>query len=161
MSFFSFPAQVNEYAARCVATGVIATLAVAAIFDQPWLFAVLAVGFLLRVGWGPRFSPLARLAMAIAARVWTPKPVTGAPKRFAQGIGATCMISSTALFFTGHAVAAWSLAGLVAVFAFLEASIAFCMGCTIYAQLQRWGVFPPDACVDCAPNAALSMPRAR
>ena len=41
---------------------------------------------------------------------------------------------------------------LIVVFATLEASIAFCMGCWVYAQLQRAGVFPPDACVDCVPK---------
>jgi hypothetical protein len=152
MAFFSFPAQVNERAARVVA-GTVATAVVVAIGTGfVWVLPVLAIGFLLRVGWGPRFSPLARFAMFAAKRLWEVRPVAGAPKRFAQGIGAACTVGATALFFAGFPGGARALAALVAVFATLEASIAFCMGCWVYARLQRAGVFPPDACVDCAPG---------
>lgn len=152
MSFFTFPERVNEYAARTVATVVATSTAVAFGFRWGWIFPILALGFVLRVGWGPKFSPLARFAMFFADRVLGSKPVAGPPKRFAQGIGAICMIAASALWFAHFETAAWAVAGMVVVFATLEATIAFCMGCWIYARLQRAGIFPPDACVDCVPR---------
>jgi hypothetical protein len=46
---------------------------------------------------------------------------------------------------------AWLLVALVVLFATLEAALGFCMGCWIYARLQRRGLVPADACTDCAP----------
>lgn len=153
MAFFSFPERVNERAARLVATGVVATLALAWLADLPWLVGVLAVGFLLRVGWGPRFSPLARMAMFVSAKLWEVRPVSGAPKRFAQGIGAVFTLAASALFASGMASAGWALLSVMAVFASLEAGLGFCAGCWVYGRLQALGVFPADACVDCRPGA--------
>ncbi len=149
---FTFPGQINEYAARVVATVVTSTLVVAYAFGVWWAVPVLASGFLLRAGWGPRFSVLARFAMAVAKRLWRPKPVTGAPKRFAQGIGAACTVTSTVLFVSGYETSAWGVAMLVACFAFLEAAFAFCMGCWIFGRLQALGVIPREVCVACAPG---------
>jgi hypothetical protein len=155
---FSFPVQVNEYAARMVACCVAVALTVAYFMAAPWILPVLAVGFVLRVCWGPRFSPLARLAMAVAPRLREPHMVTGAPKRFAQAIGALCTIAATGAWATGHLTAAWAIAGLVVVFATLEASIAFCMGCWVYRRLQLAGVFAPDVCVDCVARTTARRP---
>lgn len=155
MSFFSFPAQVNEYAARTVAASVLTLTVTAYFLNAPWILGFLAVGFLLRVGWGPRFSPLARIAMMLAPKIWPVRPVAGAPKRFAQGIGAVCTVTATALWLSGSVNAAWGVAGLIVIFASLEASVAFCMGCWIYARLQNAGIFPHDACVDCGPAKAV------
>jgi hypothetical protein len=152
MRIFSFPSQVNEPAARLVATGVVASLTAAWALHLPWLVPLVALGFVLRVGWGPRFSLLARGAMALAAALFPKKPVAGAPKRFAQGIGAACTVAATALFATGHAAAGWYIVAMIVGFATLEAALAFCMGCWLYRQLQRTGVFPDDVCVDCAPS---------
>ena len=97
----SFPEQVNEYAARLVA-GVVATLTVFALAtSQFWVFAVLAAGFWLRVGWGPRISPLAKTAMWLAPKIWSVRPVTGAPKRFAQGIGAVTLTLASVAWLAG------------------------------------------------------------
>jgi Domain of unknown function (DUF4395) len=151
MALFSFPSLVNEKAARLVASGVVVLLSSALLFHLPWLVPLVALGFLLRVGWGPRFSPLARTAMATASRLFEERPVSGPPKRFAQAIGAFCTVSASLLLWAGLATAAWALVGLVILFALLEASIAFCMGCWIYGQLQHVGWIAPDVCVDCAP----------
>lgn len=150
MALFSFPAQVNERAARLVA-GTVASFAVVALAAQlPVLVPVLAAGFLLRVAWGPRFDPFGRFAVAVAPKLWAVVPVAGAPKRFAQAIGAVVTLTATALFASGHAAPAWVLVGVLALFATLEAAFAFCLGCRVYGHLQRLGLFPPDVCVACA-----------
>ena len=154
MSLFSFPTLVNERAARLVAGVVAASLAASIALGQRWIVPVIAVGFLLRVAWGPKVSPLARAAVALAGRLGEPKLVAGAPKRFAQGIGAVCTIAATALHAVGATVAAHAVVGVVVVCAGLEASIAFCLGCWMFAQMQRAGLVAVDVCVDCAPASA-------
>ena len=151
MAIFSFPEQVNERAARLVAGCVALLLAASLLLGKPWMVWPIALGFLLRVGWGPRFSPLARLAMAAAKRLWPVRPVSGPPKRFAQGIGALCTALAAALELAGMPLGAEALLALVILFASLEAALAFCMGCWSYARLQRLGWIAPDACETCAP----------
>lgn len=146
---FPFPHSVNERAARLVAAVVSLSLCVALIWNLPWLVTVLAVGFLLRVAWGPRVSPLARVAVAAADRLWGSRPVPGAPKRFAQAIGGALTCSATVLFVFHDDTAGWVLAGLVAAFAAFEALLAFCAGCFLFAQLQRMGAIRPDTCARC------------
>jgi hypothetical protein len=81
---FSFPHPVNEKAARVVAGCVAVLAAIALATGAYWLVAVIALGFALRVGWGPRFSPLGLLATKVVApRLGEPKEVSGPPKRFA------------------------------------------------------------------------------
>lgn len=152
MRLFSFPTQVDERAARLVAATVASLLGVALFFRLTWIVPMLAMGFLLRVGWGPRVSPLAKVAVWTAGRLGPPKRVAGSPKRFAQGIGAACLIAASTLLAMGAVTVGWSVVAVVIVFALLEASLAFCMGCQLYALLQRTGLLPADACVDCGPR---------
>jgi hypothetical protein len=151
MRSLPYPARVNERAARLTAAFVAAALLLAGLTDSAWLLPVLALGFVLRVTVGPRFSPLARLAAALAARLLPLRPVAAAPKRFAQGIGAVVLTPAAVFAFGGYAQAAWVLAGVVALFATLEAALGFCMGCWIYGRLQLSGVLGPAVCVDCGP----------
>lgn len=153
MAFFSFPERVNERAARLVAGAVLLLLGCSLAFHLPWLLPLLAVGFLLRVGWGPRFSPLARLALLTAGRLWEPRPVSGPPKRFAQAIGAICTVSASLLLAVGLPEGARALVLLVMVCAALEAVLGFCLGCVLYGKLQRLGLVARDACVECADAA--------
>ncbi|MDQ1722789.1 MAG: hypothetical protein QOI26_2523 [Pseudonocardiales bacterium] len=71
----SFPNPVNEKAARVVAAGVV-LLSLLALFPAlTWLSLPIAVGFLLRVVAGPRFSPLGLLA-SVSSRPTSAGPVT-------------------------------------------------------------------------------------
>ncbi len=146
---FAFPNPVNEYAARCTA-GIVVLLALAALISGAgWLLAAIAVGFVLRLLFGPRLSPAALLSVAfLAPRVGAPKMVPGPPKRFAQGIGAV-LSTAAALFFTGLPAAAWLLDAALIVAASLEAFAGICLGCLIFGALQRRGVIPADVCKAC------------
>ena len=148
----SFPHPVNEVSARLVAGGVVIMCVVAIALDQPWLIAVIAYGFVARVLTGPTLSPLGQLV----TRVVTPllgvaaKPVTGPPKRFAQGIGAVLSVTAAVLAFGFHLpVAAYAVLGVIAVAATLEAVFAVCLGCAIFARLMRIGVIPEAICREC------------
>jgi Domain of unknown function (DUF4395) len=148
---FEFPKLVNEKAARSAAGGVVALCVTYLVTGFRWLLPVLAIGFLLRVAAGPRFSPLGRLAVhVIAPRFGEAKMVPGPPKRFAQGIGATLSVSAVLASFVFHSTgAAWVLVAMIAVAASLEAFAGICLGCILFAQLMKRGVIPADVCESC------------
>ena len=152
---FAFPEVVNDYAARGPA-GLVVPLAGATILAPPpvqvWLAAALVVGFALRVAGGPRYSPFGRLSVhVIAPRVSsTPKLVAGAPKRFAQTIGLVMSSVALGLFLAGLSTAGAVVLGVLVAAALAEAALGFCLGCWLYAHLQRVGVVSDDSCVECA-----------
>ena len=152
-SLFSFPNPVNEVSARLVAAGVLVLCVATIAFDQPWMTAVLAYGFVARVLTGPTLSPLGQLV----TRVITPrlpvraKLVPGPPKRFAQSIG---LVLTTTAAVAGVALGATALAealvAVLAAFAVLESVFGFCAGCWVFGQLMRIGLIPAATCATCA-----------
>ena len=149
-SLFAFPNPVNEYAARVTAALVVLLAAVTALSGSGWGLLAIAIGFWLRLLFGPRISPLALLSVKlITPRLGKVKLVPGPPKRFAQGIGAAVSTAALLLFAAGAAPAAWILLGILVVAASLEAFAGFCLGCTIFGFLQRRGVIPEDVCEAC------------
>lgn len=148
----TFPATVNEKAARVVAGCVLLIALVALATGWLWLLAVLAVGFVLRVVAGPSLSPLALFATRVVApRLGPPKEVSGPPKRFAQGMGAVITGAGAvlALGFGADGAATVLLAAIV-VAAGLEALFAVCLGCKVFGLLMRAGLVPDDVCAQCA-----------
>ena len=151
-NLFSFPNPVNEVSARLVAAGVLTMALATLVFDQPWILAVMAYGFLARVATGPSLSPLGQLVTrVITPRVPFPdRPVAGPPKRFAQGMG-LAMTSTAAVLALGFGerAAADVIAGLVVMAAGLESIFGFCIGCQVFAILMRRGLIPDDVCASC------------
>jgi hypothetical protein len=138
--------------ARLVAAGVVVMSAATLVFDQPWLLAVIAYGFFARVLTGPSLSPLGQLV----TRVVTPRlhiaerPVSGPPKRFAQGMGFAMSTTAAVLALGfGDRPAAYVFTGLIIVAATLESGFAICIGCRVFAVLMRIGVVPEDVCERC------------
>ena len=149
---FSFPNPVNEVSARLVAGGVVLLALTTIIFDQPWLTALLAYGFVARVLTGPKLSPLGQLVTrVITPRLpVAPKLVAGPPKRFAQGIGAFFSVTAAVLALGfGLQGAADVVLGLLVVAATLESVFAYCVGCHVFALLMRAGVIPAEVCERC------------
>lgn len=152
---FSFPETVNEFSARQVAAGVVAlTLLFAFTGSTPVLVAV-AFGFVARVVSGPTLSPLGQLVTKVvtpALERWTGRrgpQVAGAPKRFAQAIGATLSLTALGLQLNGFAVAALIVVLMITAAATLESVFGYCLGCTIFAKLIDLRVLPESACEDC------------
>jgi len=147
---FAFPNPVNEYAARITAALVVLLSLATLLTGIGWGLALIAAGFWLRVLFGPRISPLARLSV----KVLTPllgktRLVPGPPKRFAQGIGAAVSTAAALLLAAGQAPAAWIMLTVLIVAASLEAFAGFCLGCAIFGFLQRRGLIPEDVCEAC------------
>ena len=150
---FAFPNPVDEVSARLVAGGVVVLTLLVLVLQAPWLLAVIAVGFVLRVLAGPRLSPLA-LLMTKVVRPRVPvdeRPTPGPPKRFAQAMGATMATAGAVLALGfGLETAGYVFAGLIVVAATLESVFGFCIGCRIFAVLMRLGVIPEETCKACA-----------
>ena len=150
---FSFPNPVNEVSARLVAGGVVLMALTAIAFDQPWLTAVIAYGFVARVLTGPKLSPLGQLVTRVVTpRLGVPpKLVPGPPKRFAQAMGAVMSIAAALLALGfGQRGFAYIILGLLIVAATLESVFAICLGCKIFARLMRAGIVPESVCEECA-----------
>ena len=149
--WFPFPRTVDERAARLVATGVVAG-SLLAVLVWPWLAVALAVGFALRVAWGPRCSPLALVVTRVVLpRLSGPeRPVPGPPKRFAQTIGLVTSTAAVVALVAGSPTAATVLLAVLVVAAGLEAAFGLCLGCVMFAGLMRAGVVPEAVCLECA-----------
>jgi hypothetical protein len=146
----AFPNPVNEKAARVVAGCVALTAASALVAQAGWVLWLLALGFLLRVLSGPRFSPFGLLATRVVApRLGPPKLVPGPPKRFAQGLGLAFSLTAALCVAGGATTLGWSLVGLLIVAAVLESVLAFCLGCVVFGFLQRAGWVPESVCEAC------------
>lgn len=149
---FAFPNPLNEKAARVVA-GTVMVLGIVTLATGLYaLLAVLAYGFIARALTGPTLSPLGRVASrVIAPRLGPPKDVSGAPKRFAQAMGAAMTTAGAVLALgLGASGAADVLLVALIVAAGLESIFAFCVGCKIFGLLMRAGLIPDDVCAECA-----------
>jgi hypothetical protein len=161
MSLFSFPDPVNEVSARLVAGGVVLLSLATILFDQPWLMAVIAYGFLARVLSGPTLSPLGQLVTrGITPRLHVAeRPVPGPPKRFAQAIGLVFSASAAVLALGfGLTGASYVVLGLPIVAATLESVFGLCLGCRAFAVLMRVGVIPAEVCERCN-NISAELPQ--
>ena len=150
---FGVPDPVNEVSARLVAAGVVLMSLTTIVLDVPWLTAVIAYGFVARVLTGPKLSPLGQLVTRVVTPRLPvpPKYVPGPPKRFAQGIGAVFSVTAAVLVLgAGARSAGYALLGLLVVAASLEAFLAICLGCQIFALLMRIGVIPEEVCARCS-----------
>jgi len=134
-----------------VAGGVLVLAIVTLATSWYWLLAVIAAGFVARVLTGPKLSPLGRLATGVVApRLGPPKYVSGPPKRFAQGIGATLSVGAAIAYYgLGATGVAYALVGLIVVAATLESVFAICLGCKAFAVLIRLGLIPDEICERC------------
>lgn len=132
--------QVDRTALRVNQAFIIAFLALAFVFNQPWLVvfvcAVMAVGTAI-----PQAALFQRIYRDILRPAGLLRPDVHAedpaPHRFAQGMGAAVLaLAALALFFGATAVG-WGLAFVVIALAAVNLFFGFCAGCFVYFQLQR------------------------
>ena len=78
------------------------------------------------------------------ARIVLPRPhqEDPAPHRFAQGVGGVFLVAASVFALAGLTLVAWVLAWVVVALAFLNFAFDICVGCIVYAQLTRAGLFP-------------------
>jgi hypothetical protein len=165
-----FPSIVDDVTVRLIAAAVLVVSVLALATGQWWLYAVLAAEFVLRAGWGPSASPLARAVQRfVRPRVAAaPRHTAGPPKRFAASIGAVMTAAAAALgllaSLTGSAGAGTGvlvIGVVMVVFPALEAFFGLCVGCVLFGLLMRTGLVPEDVCLDCADLSRRSSAKAR
>lgn len=146
-----FPNIVDDVSVRLIA-GVVLLLGVVALAaHQWWLYAVLAVDFVLRAGWGPSASPLARVVKRVRPHVHVAAQYTaGPPKRFAAAVGAVLTTAATVLWLTGATLPVVVIGAVMVIFPALEALAGICVGCLVFGWLMRGGIIPESVCLDCA-----------
>jgi hypothetical protein len=99
---------------------------------------------------GGALSPATSLPRALYAGVLKPRGLVRprvrvedpAPHRFAQLVGGAFLVAASLAAVLGHLNVAWTLGWIVIALAFLNFAFDVCVGCIVYAQLVRVGVFP-------------------
>ncbi len=65
-----------------------------------------------------------------------------APHRFAQLVGGIFLLAASLCALVGALLGAWVLGWIVLALAFLNFAFDICVGCIMYAQLVKVGIFP-------------------
>jgi hypothetical protein len=132
---------VNENVTRLNAAQTLLLAVIWLFTASPVIPAVLTIDFLLRASNYGRFSPLNLLSGFLVKAFSIPvKPVDRAPKRFAAGVGFFFSLAILILSLFPYTLAAGVLAGILILFASLEAFVAFCAGCYVYFFLKKLSV---------------------
>ncbi len=117
---------------------VAATVAVAFVFQLPWLVAATALLLAASRLLGPR-APLTLLYVRVIRPRLRPEGPSqlepAEPPRFAQAVGATVLGLATVAFLVGADVVGWALSLIVVVLATLAAATRICVGCLIYTKV--------------------------
>ncbi|MDQ6856452.1 MAG: DUF4395 domain-containing protein, partial [Candidatus Dormibacteraeota bacterium] len=98
---------------------------------------------------GGALSPATSLPRWLYLRVLKPRGLVRprvraedpAPHRFAQLVGGTFLVAASVAAVLGHLTVAWTLGWIVIALAFLNFAFDICVGCIVYAQLVRVGLF--------------------
>lgn len=102
-----------------------------------WLAALMGAQLLIGLTLGRRFClPCLAYFELIQPRFGEGELEDSRPPRFANVIGASVLLSATALFVVDVDLAGWALVGLVAALASLSALTGFCAGCWMYRLIN-------------------------
>jgi hypothetical protein len=99
---------------------------------------------------GGALSPATSLPRAIYVGVLKPRGLVRprvhvedpAPHRFAQLLGGIFLVAASLAALAGLVTVAWTLGWIVVALAFLNFAFDICVGCIVYAQMVRVGLFP-------------------
>jgi hypothetical protein len=141
---------VDHSALKVNQTGIVATVLVAFIgsaFFRPLLVLIPLLAVVLLLGtFAPQFALFKQIYFKILKPrgIVKPRPVQDRPEphNFAQGMGGVVLAISSVLLLP-IPVAGLALALLVAVLAFINVALGYCLGCQIYYQLGRAGLIKP------------------
>jgi hypothetical protein len=125
---------INENKARLTAFFVLALTCVYLSTGFWLIMAFLLFDFALRVFNLGKYSLLGFISDAVIKQLKIKnKPVDRAPKRFAAMVGLVFVAAILLTCVLHLGIATTSLAGIMAIFAFLESFFAFCAGCYVYS----------------------------
>ena len=120
--------------------------AVAFVFNIKWLIAFVAVVLITGTIF-PRAGLFKLIYSHITKQLNLIEPriveEDNTPHVFAQGMGGIFLtIAFLLLEFTNQQFIGWTLSLIVLVLAFVNLALNFCVGCFLYFQLNKLGIFP-------------------
>jgi hypothetical protein len=139
----SAPAQVDSVVPRAKAWfhAILPAIAfVVGVPIAPYLLAFTGLVMAVSVLAGPRYSLFGRLFNQVirpAARIGKGRPEPVAPHRFAEALGAICLIAAAIFYFAGAHGAGQVLTLMVVALALLNAAAGICIGCQMYLLIKR------------------------
>ena len=99
---------------------------------------ILAIDFIIRAFFRPKYSPVATLARGIVSGLNLPrKMVDNAPKVFAARIGVLFSVVTTILYATNLLFAGSVVLVILLLCASLESFFSFCLGCWMYSLFPK------------------------
>ncbi|UPT65456.1 MAG: DUF4395 domain-containing protein [Sphingobacteriales bacterium JAD_PAG50586_3] len=128
--------RVDENTTRVVAAITIIITLPALYFNAYPVFILLGLDFAIRAFTKGDYSVLRNAGKALSTALNLPKkPIDAAPKKFAAGVGLAFSITIAILQLAGLTNTALLLGAVLLVCAFLEAALAYCVGCVVYSYL--------------------------
>jgi len=131
--------KVDENVARLNAAMVV-VMSVLFVFTTSlnYSLVILVFDFFVKVFAHPRYAPTSYFSRYILHSFNVkPKPIFAPPKIFASKVGLVFSLSTFILYLVGFETASYVVCMILAIFALLEASIKFCMGCWLYSYLNK------------------------
>lgn len=137
------PAQVDFAVPRAKAAFHFLLPAVAFLVGPPAAqYILLATGLIMAASvlGGPRFSLFGQLFKAVRPTlgIGPGKKEAVAPHRFAEALGAICLLAAAAFYFAGATLFGQILSLMVVVLALLNAAAGICVGCQMYLLFKRF-----------------------
>ena len=131
-------AKIDENVARINAAQTVLLLGLYFATQSILPVLLLLVDFVLRGSGNARFSPLAIVSKQVQ-KIFAiaPKTVNAGPKLFAARIGIVFSAAVVILHLIGLPFSAFTVAGVFAFCAFLEATFSFCVACRIYPFVYK------------------------
>jgi hypothetical protein len=138
---------VDHSALKVNQTGIVATVLVAflgSVVFRPALVLIPLLAIVLLVGtFAPRLALFKQFYFQVLKPrgIVKPRPVQDRPEphNFAQGLGGV-FLAVASVFLIPVPVIGLALALLVAVLAFVNLALGYCLGCQIFFQLERRGL---------------------
>jgi hypothetical protein len=136
--------QIDERALQTNQAAIVALVAIAFVIGfGPGAWLIAFVGLALAVGAAlPGRGPFQLLHRHVLKRyrLVTPRPYVGdpAPHRFAQTLGAACLLGAAALLLAGATVLGAALSLVVVALALTNLVFGFCAGCWLFLQIARF-----------------------
>ena len=130
---------VDPRGVRFAAAVTTVVLALVLLSGSAWLLAAQGVVFALGAFVGLQFAPYSVLyRLLVAPRLSPPtEREEAAPVRFSQLVGFTFALVGTVGYLTGLTALGIVATAFALVAALLNAAIGFCLGCEMYALIQR------------------------
>jgi Domain of unknown function (DUF4395) len=137
--------KIDRSALRFNQGAIVILVSIAFLFNLNWLVAlvslVMLVGTLL-----PKAGLFKLTYFYVAKPLGIIKPQiineSNTPHLFAQGLGGVVLVAAFLLLnFTDQNFLGWFLSIVVVALAFINLTVNFCVGCYIYYQLTKIGIF--------------------